>query len=211
MRKTTVAQQTKELLKANKVKPVKPLTKQQEINLAADQYRLGNVSALELGKSLKLTDKQILFAEAYCSPDMFGDKIAAAGKAYDIDVTDKNQRHKASDLAGKLSKHIGVGKMISILLNVSGLNKEDVDAQLAFMIYQHDNLPVKLAASKLWYEMSGLAKNYSEITVKHQYDYTNLTDEELNTYIKLKEKTLLAREDNLLPGQSGIQDAEVVE
>lgn len=191
MRKQTIENQTNELLKVNKIKPVKQLSRQELINQKAELVKTGKITAFDLGKELKLTDKQTLFAEAYCSTEMFGDKVAAAGKAYSIDVTDKNQRHYAVDKATELTKHVGVNTLINILLNVGGLNHTDVDAQLHFLIMQHGDLKVKALGVKMYNELNNRIKTSSEITVKHQYDYSNLSDDEIDQLIRLKEKAQL--------------------
>lgn len=208
MRKKTLEQQTQELLKVNNVKPVKVLTKQERINDAATRFKEGHITTLELGKALSLNDQQIRFAELYTTSDYYGKKLEVVALVYGYDIEDKHQRPKALAQARILTTHMGVCELIAILQNVGGLSKEDVMSQINFMIKQNDNLPVKLAASRTWLDVHGYSKSYSEVTVKVQRDFSNLTEEQLEQYIHLEELTYLNRSKL---DTTGIEDAEVID
>jgi hypothetical protein len=152
--------------------------------------RGGTHTAFDIGKDLNLTPKQITFCELYTSlrRNYFGNGIEAAAEAYDIDISTPDGRRTASQYASAALRSDGVKLLCAMLLELEGLNDQQVDKQLAFLIEQNEDKKSKILAIKEYNALNSRIKHSTELIVKHVFDYTALTDSELKTFIELAEK-----------------------
>lgn len=172
--------------------PAKQLSKMEVIKYYAELLENGNATIHEIGKQLSLTTKQIDFAKYYTeATEQFGNGVRAAGKAYNLNPDDKNQRNRCSVYSSNNLKHHGILTLIDILLSADGLNDSYVDKQLLFLISQHSDLKVKGLAIKEYNALKNRTKKMIEINNVRTYDFTNLSKEELAVLIALADRAKL--------------------
>ena len=196
MRQKTRKADTKELQqKAGTVTAVSkkaPIHNREElVSVKAEKIRTGELTIQDFAKELKLTDLQLTFCLEYTKPDCFGDHITAYGKAADLDLTDARSKQLARTGGLQLTKHVACTTLINALLESEGFTAENAKKALVFLMNQFEDKRMKFAASKLFFEMNGQIKNHSEVTVKHQFDYSTLDPEKLELLIQLKQEVLI--------------------
>lgn len=187
MRKKTEKQAKQELVSQSLVQ-LKPRTRGELLDQRVKQLQDGDITARELADELKLDDQQFKFCELYCSPEYLGDGIEAVKVAYAIteDTGVRNPENKTNNTLKRLMKHQGVITLINAMLHNSGYSVEAAKKALGFLVTQHADKKMMGIAAKIILEAEGKLKREQEITVKHQFDYSALSTEEL-----LKMKAML--------------------
>jgi hypothetical protein len=96
----------------------------------------------------KLNPKQEEFCQIYTSGDreLFGNGVQSYIEVYDIDKTKPNWYKTACAEASRLLSNGKVCNRINELLEIGGLNNENVDKQLLFLINQHAEFSSKIKA-----------------------------------------------------------------
>jgi hypothetical protein len=162
------------------VLPPRQLSRTEYIKEKADLLKEGHATIYDIGRDLKLTTKQIEFAKAYTEQsDQFGNGVRAAGKAYDLNPDNKNERNRCAVYANQNLKHAAILTLIDILLDTEGLNDSYVDQQLLFLIQQSQDLKVKAFAIKQYNDLKNRNKKQIEITHNNNFDLTRVGTEEL--------------------------------
>lgn len=97
-----------------------------------------------------LNREQEAFCQLYVSSDreFFGNGVQSYIEAYWPDKTQKNWYKTATQSASRLLTNVKVINRINELLEEWGLNDQNVDKQLSFLITQFDDKWSKLAAIK---------------------------------------------------------------
>lgn len=172
--------------------PAKQPTRMELIQFKANQLKSGDLTIYDVGRELKLTMKQIEFAKAYTDPtEHFGNGIAAAAKAYDLNPSDKRERAICATYANQNLKHAAIMTLVDILLDTEGLNDQYVDKQLLFLISQNADLKVKGLAIKEYNAMHNRTKKQVEVTHNNNFDFTRVGVEELKMLIDVATKAKL--------------------
>lgn len=156
-----------------------PKTRQELLNERTKQLENGEITSWDFAQELRLTEEQFRYAEAFASLDNLGNSEQAAMIAYDINPIEKKALQRARALANRLDKHQGVITLVNALLSVQGWNEENIRKQHLFLIAQNADFKIKAIAIKMWYEVNGKLKKEQEISIKHSFDYSALTTEEL--------------------------------
>lgn len=86
------------------------------------------------------------FCRYYTEQGMSG--TAAYGKAYGIDITSRLKYMSAAANASRLLKKDKIVARINQLLTLDGFSAENADKQLTYLMNQHEDKKVKLAALK---------------------------------------------------------------
>lgn len=103
----------------------------------------------KIGKSGKLTARQLRFCELYAgSEEFFANGVRAYAEAYGIDITSPKQYSVASSGACDTLKNPDILKKIDEIFQSRGLNDQYVDKQLEKLITQEVDFKVKLGAIK---------------------------------------------------------------
>jgi len=122
-----------------------------------------------------------------------GNGEEAAIEAFEIEPG-STQLARARSIAKRMGKHQGVITLINALLSSQGWNEANVRKQHLFLIQQNADFKVKSIAIKLWYDVNGLLKKEQNISIKHSFDYSTLSTDEL---LKMKELMNKASNSNL--------------
>lgn len=138
----------------------------------------------------ELNINQRQFCKNYTSIEFLGSGVHAYANAYGCDLEKKGQYAVASVGAGRLLKKPEILKYIDELLDGNGLNDHTVDKHLLFLIQQGADLSAKLGAIREFNKLRNRVTDKLEVKqeVTHKFDYSKLSDEELETLIKLSEK-----------------------
>lgn len=170
----------------------KPLSKMELIKVRGEAIRNGEMTAFEVGRELKLNDRQIMFAQYYStSEEFFFQGAKAYAKAYGYDYNDRNQRNAINVGSNSNLKHSTILTFIQILLDGEGLNDSFVDKQILSVITQSADLKAKMLAIREYNTITGRNKRLLEVTVNNTYNYAALSPQELATMIQLHDKTRL--------------------
>lgn len=170
----------------------KPLSKMELIKVRGEAIRNGEMTAFEVGRELKLTERQIMFAQYYAtSEEFFFQGAKAYAKAYGYDYNDRNQRNTINVGSNTCLKHSTILTFIQMLLDGEGLNDSFVDKQILSVITQSADLKAKMLAIREYNSITGRNKRLLEVTVNNTYNYAALSPEELATMIQLHDKTRL--------------------
>lgn len=127
----------------------------------------------------KLNPKQELFCKLYATEvEFFGNGVQAYIEAYDPDTTQKNWYNAACASASRLLTNVKVCERINGLLEEAGLNDQNVDKQLLFLINQHADFKSKAAAIKEYNKLKAriITKTETEVTIS---PYSELSADEL--------------------------------
>lgn len=137
-------------------------------------------SVHRVGVELKLTPKQIKFAELYCSGYENYSATECAMKAYNVDRTNGEQ------MGWQNIHHPCILTLIDIIFVASGLSTAYVSKELIKALKQDAQPGAKVQAAKLIFELTGRLENKLIIeTEKPVYDYSVLTDDEYALYKSL--------------------------
>ena len=102
-----------------------------------------------------LTPRQKRFCELYAtSEEFFGNGVKAYIAAFST-KTKPVKYESAKVNASKLLAEVSVQECINRLLEEKGLNDQFIDKQLLFLVTQHADLHLKLAAIKEYNKMKG--------------------------------------------------------
>lgn len=111
-------------------------------------------------REVKLNPQQELFCKLYASDrEFFGNGVQSYIEAYDFDITKPGGYATARSNASQLLTNTNVCERISQLLDLGGLNDQNVDKELLFVIKQHNDLSSKTAAIR---EYNKLKKRIDE-------------------------------------------------
>lgn len=181
------------------VKTTKTVTVQAKLlpvkEKSAEQIRLEQVKSIQkgiksvstFGIELGLSAQEVEFCKLYNSnsPDEYADHVFAYLQAFGI-----SDSRKADTLGKALLNTSAVQYLNDILLQVRGMNLQEMDMELFWICKQRQNLNAKLAAIKLFYEKTGALSQ----TVKHVHTTNNnltiLSDKELMNLRNLQMKML---------------------
>lgn len=95
----------------------------------------------------KLNPRQELFAQLYATDrEFFGNGVQTYIEVYEPNQSKPNWYKSACASASQLLSNINVCKRINELLEDGGLNDQNVDKQLMFLINQFDDKGAKIAA-----------------------------------------------------------------
>jgi putative salt-induced outer membrane protein YdiY len=134
----------------------------------------------------KLNPKQELFCNLYATEvEFFGNGVQSYIEAYEPDTSQKNWYKAACASASRLLSNVKVCNRINQLLEEQGLNDQNVDKQLLFLINQHADFKSKAAAIKEYNKLKQriTEKTQTEITIN---PITELTADELRNLAKGK-------------------------
>jgi len=165
----------------------------------AEQLRKGELSVVDFAKELKLTDLQLTFCLEYMKPESMGSHVQAYAKAAGLDLNVKEQAQLARASGLKLADHVGCMTLINSMLDADGYNMDNAKRQLSFLMLQNSDKKTKLAATKLFCEITGKLANHTEITVKHQYDFNSLAPDKLEKLIEMLEEVEIKSHQNHSP------------
>jgi len=171
--------------------PAKQLTKMEFIKLKSQQLVNGETSILEIGKELKLTNKQIDFCRYYTTEEYFGNGVRAFGKAYGFNPDNKNERARCSVGASTNLKHAAILMLIDILLDSEGFNDQFMDKQLLLVATQNADLKAKMLAIKTYAEITGRVKKQVEVNHTKTYDFSQIGANELSMLIAIADRAKL--------------------
>lgn len=133
-------------------------------------------------KDKKLNPKQELFCQLYASEtEFFGNGVQAYIEAYEPDTSQKNWYKAACASASRLLSNVKVCERINQLLESQGLNDQNVDKQLLFLINQHADFKSKAAAIKEYNKLKARITDRLDVTTLggKLSPYNALTAEEL--------------------------------
>jgi hypothetical protein len=162
--------------------------RQQLISVRGEQIRKGELTVEAFAKELKLTDLQLSFCLEYMKPESMGSHVQAYAKAAGLDLNIKEDAQIARVAGLKLADHVGCMTLINSMLDADGFNMDNAKRQLSFLMLQNSDKKTKLAATKLFCEITGKLANHTEITVKHQYDFNSLSPDKLEKLIEWVEE-----------------------
>ena len=112
-----------------------------------------------------LTAKQELFCRLYAGErEFFGNGVQAYAEAYGIDINTKKGYNVAKIGAHENLTKPNLLERITEILEVNGLNDENVDKQLLFLICQHVDLGTKMRAIQEYNKMHGRIIEKKDIT-----------------------------------------------
>lgn len=95
----------------------------------------------------KLNPRQELFCQYYATDvEFFGNGVQSYIEAYEPNKSKPNWYNVARASASQLLSNINICRRINELLEDSGLNDQNVDKQLLFLIDQHEDKGSKIAA-----------------------------------------------------------------
>lgn len=147
------------------------------IDRLLEKLRTGVASVHRVGIELKLSPKQIKFAELYAAGYENYSATECAMKAYGVDRTNGEQ------MGWQNIHHPCILTLIDIIFVAAGLSTAYVSKELIKALKQDTQPAAKVAAAKLIFELTGRLENRLIIEQdKPVYDYSVLTDEELATY-----------------------------
>jgi hypothetical protein len=110
----------------------------------------------------KLNPQQELFCFLYSSDREFlGNGVDSYAEAYNVDKKNKNWYKTACQSASRLLSNVNICARINELLTADGLNDQNVDKQLLFLINQHDDKNAKIQALREYNKLK------ARITEKH--------------------------------------------
>lgn len=167
--------------------PVKEKSAEQTKQEQVKSLQRGTKSVSNFGTELGLTAQEVEFCKLYTSnsPSEYADHIYAYLQAFGI-----SDSRKADTLGKALLNTSGISYLIDILIQVRGMNIQEMDMELFWICKQRQNLNAKLAAIKLFYEKTGALSQ----TVKHVHTTNNnltiLSDKELMNLRNLQMKML---------------------
>lgn len=169
------------------VLPVKEKSTEQIRQEQVKSIQKGSKSVSNFGAELGLSAQEVEFCKLYNSnsPDEYADHVFAYLQAFGI-----SDSRKADTLGKALLNTSAVQYLNDILLQVRGMNLQEMDMELFWICKQRQNLNAKLAAIKLFYEKTGALSQ----TVKHVHTTNNnltiLSDKELMNLRNLQMKML---------------------
>ena len=113
----------------------------------------------------KLNEKQELFCKTYTSSDreLFGNGVQSYIEVYDPDTSKPNWYKSACASASQLLSSIKVCNRINELLETGGLNDQNVDKQLLFLINQHAEFHSKIKAISEYNKLKSRIVDKAEI------------------------------------------------
>lgn len=178
---------TKTVTVQAKLLPVKEKSAEQIRQEQVKSIQKGIKSVSTFGIELGLSAQEVEFCKLYNSnsPDEYADHVFAYLQAFGI-----SDSRKADTLGKALLNTSAVQYLNDILLQVRGMNLQEMDMELFWICKQRQNLNAKLAAIKLFYEKTGALSQ----TVKHVHTTNNnltiLSDKELMNLRNLQMKML---------------------
>lgn len=130
----------------------------------------------------KLNPKQEEFCRLYATEvEFFGNGVQAYIESYKPNTTKPNWYKTACASASQLLSNIKVCERINQLLEENGLNDQNVDKQLLFLINQHADFKSKVSAIKEYNKLKTRITDKLDLTSKGESinPYADLTTEEL--------------------------------
>jgi len=139
--------------------------------LARPKFKEALTKLYELEKQIeeevrpKLNEKQELFCQLYAtSHEYFGNGKLSYMLAYGMNIDDKAQHNSAAASASKLLTNLNVASRVAELLGA--ITEEIVDAELAYVIRQREELPSKVAAIREWNKVKSRVTDKLDLTSK---------------------------------------------
>lgn len=137
-----------------------------------------------------LNEQQKLFCRVYAGEEWFGNGVQAYCEAYKLDRSDFKQYNTAKSCAARLLTNDNILSYIDLLIEEMGLNDQNVDKELAFLIKQKADLNTKLGAISEYNKLKGRILKKLDVQVKTVApDYNNLTTAEKATLYRLLKKS----------------------
>ena len=137
----------------------------------------------------RLNPNQIRFSTEYIFGDYMGNATRAYMKAYNV------RQDQIGGNSSALLKKVHVLEYINYLMYEAGWSPKETDTQLLFLIKQHEDLGVKLNAIKEFNKLHGRITDRLQIEDnRNSVDLSNLSDAELDIYLKLHEKATGTKE-----------------
>jgi len=134
----------------------------------------------------KLNPKQEKFCQLYATEaEFFGNGVQAYIEAYEPSQSSRNWYASAQASASRLLSKVIICERINQLLEEAGLNDQNVDKQLLFLINQHADFKSKTAAIREYNKLKSRIKDKTEIEVTHKYE--DMTDEQLEAALKARD------------------------
>lgn len=145
----------------------------------------------EIGRYLR--DNQIQFCKNYVVGETIGNAIRSYANAYDKDMDeDESDYYACKNGSYRLMRNQLVLEYINLLIYKAGFHPSSVDAQLLYLINQHNDFASKLGAIKEYNKLAGRITDKMEvqgqIDTGRSIDYSNLSDDEVETLITLIQK-----------------------
>ena len=117
-------------------------------------------------KKNKLNVNQEKFCFLYASDrEFFGSGVDSYAEAYNIDKKNKNWYKTAQVNASKLLSNTIICARINELLTSDGLNDQNVDKQLLFLINQHDDKNAKIQALREYNKLKARITEKLEVNI----------------------------------------------
>lgn len=135
-----------------------------------------------------LNINQIHFVIYYMSNDSMGSGVDAYCKAYGLNRNSKNDYTNAMSQATNFLKDMKILNFFNYMLDSLYLNDHFVDKQLGFLITQNSDMNAKVQGIREYNKLRNRIENNLNIQIKQSFDYSKLSDEELNQLLLLQEK-----------------------
>jgi hypothetical protein len=165
------------------------------MNMALKTVKTKKGTEIKSGKKTiamtELNPQQLKFCQNYTSLEFLGNGTKAYADAYGVDVNKKNGYQVANVGAQRLLQHEACLKMVNILLDEKGLNDVTVDKHLLFVIQQGADLNAKVSGIKEYNKLRSRVTKKLDVTVGQKYDYSRLSNEELDTFLQLAQKAIV--------------------
>lgn len=128
-----------------------------------------------------LNPKQEKFCQLYATDtEFFGNGVQAYIEAYGPDTSKPNWYKTAAAAASRLLTNVKVCDRINELLEEQGLNDQNVDKQLLFLINQHADFKSKVAAIREYNKLKGRITEKKQLSGRLEVSpYQELTADEL--------------------------------
>lgn len=134
-----------------------------------------NVATVDrVGRELRLTPKQVHWAKLYASG------------AYELNVTKitmeayPDSNYATAGIQGMQNlSHPCIGALVDMIMVTSGASDLNLMKQTVKVLNQDANLPAKVQALRLMFEVKGRLKDHIEVTIKQEIDVSKYTTEQL--------------------------------
>ena len=113
-----------------------------------------------------LNQQQELFCRLYATErEFFGNGVQSYIEAYDFDMTKPTAHAVARAAASRLLTDVNICGRISQLLDLGGLNDQNVDKELLFVIKQYNDLSSKTAAIREYNKLKKRTDDKAQVMV----------------------------------------------
>ena len=139
-----------------------------------------------------LNEQQKAFCREYAGNEWFGNGVQAYCEAYKLDRRDLKDYNTAKSAAARLLTNDNILSYIDLLIEEMGLNDQNVDKELAFLIKQKADLNTKLGAISEYNKLKGRILKKLDVTSGGKTlapNYDNLTTAEKAQLYRLLKKS----------------------